>query len=69
VNKNSLGGTIEKNLKKIIISFQKKRVNFFFQIFPYGPPIEFLFILWYPKGSKKNWPKCHSGQRKCHQPK
>ena len=20
------------------------------------------FSLWYPKGSKKNWPKCHSGQ-------
>ena len=26
------------------------------------PPMEFLFTLWYPKGSKKNWPKCHSGQ-------
>ena len=26
------------------------------------PHMEFLFILWYPKGSKKNWPKCHSGQ-------
>ena len=24
--------------------------------------MEFLFTLWYPKGSKKNWPKCHSGQ-------
>ena len=26
------------------------------------PHMEFLFTLWYPKGSKKNWPKCHSGQ-------
>ena len=24
--------------------------------------MEFLFALWYPKGSKKNWPKCLSGQ-------
>ena len=26
------------------------------------PPMDFLFILWFPKGSKKNWPKCQSGQ-------
>ena len=26
------------------------------------PPMKFFFTLWYPKGSKKNWPKCHSGQ-------
>ena len=24
--------------------------------------MEFLFTFWYPKGSKKFWPKCHSGQ-------
>ena len=23
------------------------------------PTMEFLFILWYTKGRKKNWPKCH----------
>jgi hypothetical protein len=25
----------------------------FFQIFPNGPPMEFLFTLWYPKGSAR----------------
>ena len=25
-------------------------------------PMDFLYTLWYPKGNKKNWPKCHSGQ-------
>ena len=34
----------------------------FFKFFPMVPPMKFFFILWYPKGSKKNWPKCHSGQ-------
>ena len=34
----------------------------FFKFFPMVPHMEFLFTLWYPKGSKKNWPKCHSGQ-------
>ena len=34
----------------------------FFKSFPMVPHMEFLFTLWYPKGSKKNWPKCHSGQ-------
>ena len=24
--------------------------------------MKFIFTLCYPKGSKKNWPKCHSGQ-------
>ena len=55
-------GTIGKNLKKIIITFQKKKVNFFFKFFPMVPHMEFLFALWYPKGSKKIWPNCHSGQ-------
>merc|ERR1712051_563012 len=41
---------------------EKKRSITFFKFFPLVPPMEFLFILWYPKGSKKNWPKCHSGQ-------
>ena len=43
-------------------TFFLKSVDYFFQIFPYGSPYGFFFILWYPKGSKKNWPKCHSGQ-------
>ena len=34
----------------------------FFKFFPMVPPMKFFFTLWYPKGSKKNWPKCHSGQ-------
>ena len=34
----------------------------FFKFFPMVPLMEFLFTLWYPKGSMKNWPKCHSGQ-------
>ena len=34
----------------------------FFKFFSMVPPMNFFFILWYPKGSKKNWPKCHSGQ-------
>merc|ERR1712051_606038 len=41
---------------------EKKRSITFFKFFPLVPPMEFLFILWYPKGSMKNWPKCHSSQ-------
>jgi hypothetical protein len=37
-------------------------INSFFKFFPMVPPMDFFFILWYLKGSKKNWPKCHSGQ-------
>jgi hypothetical protein len=33
-----------------------------FKFFPMVPPMEFLFTLWYLKGSKKNLEKCRSGQ-------
>ena len=52
-------GTIGKNLKKIIITFQKKKGQLFFQIFPNGPP---LWNFYSPKVSRKNWPNYHSGQ-------
>ena len=51
VNKNSIGGTIGKILKKVIITFQKIKVFFFAH-----------FSLWSPKGSKKNCLECDSGQ-------
>ena len=53
---------IGKNLKKNNHQFSEKKGQFFFKFFPMVPPMEFSFTLWYPKGSKKNWPKCHNGQ-------
>ena len=50
VNTNSIGGTIGKNLKNH--HFSEKKGHLWFH------PMELLFFLWYPKGSKKNWPKC-----------
>ena len=50
VNKNTLGDHREK-CEKNNRQFSEKN---------YGPPpVEFLFIHWYPKGGKKNWPKWH----------
>ena len=68
-----MGGTIGKNLKKIIITFQKKKVNYFFQIFPFGPPYGIFIHPLVPQRKHEKlakmslwpkclWPKCHSGQ-------
>ena len=68
-----MGGTIGKNLKKIIITFQKKKVNYFFQIFPFGPPYGIFIHPLVPQRKQEKlakvslwpkclWPKCHSGQ-------
>ena len=63
-----MGGTIGKNLKKIIITFQKKKVNYFFQIFPFGPPFGIFIHPLVPQRKQEKlakvslWPKCHSGQ-------
>ena len=62
---------VPKDEKKIIITFQKKRVNSFFKFFPMVPPMNFFSHF----GSKKTgqsvtlakvslikmslWPKCH----------
>ena len=68
-----MGGTIGKNLKKITITFQKKKVNYFFQIFPFGPPYGIFIHPLVPQRKQEKlakvslwpkclWPKCHSGQ-------
>ena len=68
-----MGGTIGKNLKKITITFQKKKVNYFFQIFPFGPPYGIFIHPLVPQRKHEKlakmslwpkclWPKCHSGQ-------
>ena len=63
VKKKFIGGTKGKNLKKIINPFFWKVIIFLFLNFSLWSPLWiFFFILWYPKGSKKNWPKCHPGQ-------
>ena len=59
-----------------LTTFFWKVMIIFFWFFPMVPHMEFLFTLWYPKGSKKNWPKClwpkcHWSKfhwPKCHQP-
>ena len=73
MNKNSIGGTKGKNLKKIIYLFFLKSDGYFFQIFPYGPPHEIFFHPLVPQRKQEKlakmslwpkclWPKCHSGQ-------
>ena len=73
MNKNSIGGTKGKNLKKIIDLFFLKSDGYFFQIFPYGPPHEIFFHPLVPQRKQEKlakmslwpkclWPKCHSGQ-------
>ena len=78
VNKNSIGGTIGKNLKKIIVNFQKKRVIFFSNFSLWSPLWNFYSPFGTPKEARKTgqsvtlakvslakvslWPKCHSGQ-------
>jgi hypothetical protein len=66
VNKNSIGGTIGKNLKKLIITFQKKKI-------PNRPPHGIFIRPLVPQKKEEKlakvslwpkclWPKCHSGQ-------
>merc|ERR1739842_146894 len=54
-----MGGDHRVKFEKNNHNFSEKKGHFFP---PMVPHMEFLFTLWYPKGSKKNWPKCHSGQ-------
>jgi hypothetical protein len=77
VNKNSIGVTTGKNLKKIIITFLKKKGQIFFQIFPNGPPHGIFIHPLVPQRKQEKlakvspakvtlakmsfWPKCHSG--------
>jgi hypothetical protein len=73
VNKNSIGGTIGKNLKKNNHHFSEKKGRFLSNFSLWSPLWNFYSPFDTPKEARKTgisvtlakvsfWPKCHSGQ-------